>query len=379
MTLIATPFLIPIFLILIGIFFDSLFGDSFKKPLKIFFYFIIIYIIIIAGSRYKFGPDWPGYDACFQLVKLYTSDSLDNLSKNTGFEKGYILFNLIFINLGFSYWTFNLFFAGISIFIKSQFMFKYSKFIFLSLLLYYIPLYFFEDMVQIRQGFATGITLLSIKYIIDKKVLKFLFCIFLAFQFHKSAIIFVFAYWIGNSNIKFQYFVITSFISILIFPIGLSKKFTFLIDYIPIDAVKNGFNSYSKTFYTNELGFSFGDIVKISYLFLIISFNKLCIKEDEDGSYKVLRNLYLIAIILYFFFHDQVIFASRLINYYTCVIYILAPLILYRVRSFNKSSFLILLLLILIYQFLLYIRFSDLHSFYLLEYTNYIYPTESNK
>ena len=359
----------PILLMFFGAVSESIFNF---RPSKFYYYFIVVWIILVAGFRYCVGPDWPGYYNGYNTAKGYIGN-MSELSRNLNFEIGYVYLNWIIAKTGFQIWIFNLLFAGTSILLKSSSIIKYSKFYFLGLLMYYLPNYFFEDIIQIRQGFASAIGIFSVRYIIDKKLWKFLLCIFLAYQIHHSAAIFVAAYWIGNSKIDYTYIVIVVVATIILSPLDLSKGIRPIIDFLPLSGLKDGYNSYIETGYVSNLEYSFADVVKISFFVLTIFYNKICETYSTDNSYKVIRNLFVFSVFLYYFFHSQSIFAVRLSNYYTVYFYLLIPLVLYYVHIYDNKIFIILFLIFVIYFILFYFRFQNLNGSLFLDYTNYIY------
>src|SRR5690606_36586476 len=92
---------------------------------------------------------------------------------------------------------FTLLIAFIALYLKSNTIYKYSGYVFLGLFMYMVPTYFFEEHVHVRQGLANAVTIFSVRYIIDRKLLKFLLCFIIAFLFHKASVVFVLAYWIA--------------------------------------------------------------------------------------------------------------------------------------------------------------------------------------
>ena len=62
--------------------------------------------------------------------------------------------------------------------------------------------FFLMSFVYLRQGLAMGIIWFAIPFVLDKKYLKFFVLVFIAYFFHKSALVFIPLFFYGNSNIK---------------------------------------------------------------------------------------------------------------------------------------------------------------------------------
>ena len=153
-----------------------------------FKYFLFLVIIsIIVGFRYNVGVDWDGYRIAFL-------ESGNLTFEENSFELGYFIISKIMNLLGFGYQQF---FFLINLF-TWYFIFKSIP---KKLLLYFIFFlfcteFFFWSMNGIRQFTAMSIFLFSIKYILDKQLIKFTLTLIFAGLFHKSAFIFFPLYFI---------------------------------------------------------------------------------------------------------------------------------------------------------------------------------------
>ncbi len=363
-------YLFPIILIFIGVLGETFFN---LKISKTYYYFIVFWIVLVAGFRYAVGPDWPGYYFGYNILKDSSNSDILQLSDSLGFEVGYVFISWLVSRTGYQIWAFNLIFAGISILLKTSTILKYSKFYLIGLLLYYLPLYFFEDIIQIRQGFATGVTIFSIRYIISKEKWKFLVCILLAYQFHHSAFIFLPAYWIANIKLEYKYVIIIVLFFVITSPFDLSKNIRPIMDLLPIKGVQDGYNSYVDSGFTGSITYSFADVVKLSFFILTIIFNNICEPNNKDNSYKIVRNLYAFSILLYFFFHGEGIFAIRLSGYYASTVFLIIPITLYYIREYSNKNFVLVLSIFIIYIVIFYFRFQFLNGNMFEDYTNFIY------
>ena len=92
---------------------------------------------------------------------------------------------------------------------------KYAKNYYLASILF-MALVFFFSFTYLRQMFAAAIIGLSIKYIIERKFLRFCVILLVAFSFHNSAIIFFPMYFIANKKYSKSKILIIMFICLLL-------------------------------------------------------------------------------------------------------------------------------------------------------------------
>lgn len=84
----------------------------------------------------------------------------------------------------------------------SRFIYKYSNDAMVSFVMLVPMIYFTFSLSALRQTMAISILLVSIDYIINKRIFRFMFLIILASLFHKSAIFFLPAYLLNYSKIS---------------------------------------------------------------------------------------------------------------------------------------------------------------------------------
>lgn len=289
-----------------------------KYVSRTWFYSIIVIMWLTAGLAYAISPDWIPYWNAFEGASSTSFIDLPYLAERIDMELGYLMLNKVISSFGFGYASFLLIFVAISLYLKSSTIYKYSGYVFLSLLLYITPSYFVEEHVHLRQGIATATTIYSIRFIIDRKLYKFLLCIAIAFLFHKSSIIFILAYWIVKINLKPLSIFIYILTAIIINIVGLSNVIDGFVQFLPF-GISDTYNDYANAEVEDSLT---GIVVKLIIVAVTIIFNKRASENDEYYAY--FRNLYLFGVFLYFFFGGG-IFAVRLPNYYLIFIIFLIP------------------------------------------------------
>lgn len=294
------------FLIGIGSFKE--FSENQKGSEK-YYYFIVTIMILTAGLGFGLSPDWVSYFRAFYNIEYVEWKDLKAFGDLYGMEMGYIYLNKIYTTIGFGFGMISLTMVIVSVLLKSTTIYKYTNLPFLALFMYAMPTYIFEEHVHIRQGLATAITLYSIRYIIDKKLWKFILCIVIAYQFHESCIVFVLAYWIAR--VKLNIVLIGWILTIAIVGnyTGLNSIIEVIMGFMPFGQDK--FEDYESQLYA-ESGVAVGDIVKILTAISIMVYNKYA---ENDKLYCMFRNLLLFGIFLYFFL-GKGIFGIRLPGYY---------------------------------------------------------------
>lgn len=110
---------------------------------------------------------------------------------------------------------------------------KYAKNYYLASILF-MALVFFFSFTYLRQMFAAAIIGLSIKYIIERKFLRFCVILLVAFSFHNSAIIFFPMYFIANKKYSKSKILIIMFICFIVGITGITSSFYNFYDELSI-------------------------------------------------------------------------------------------------------------------------------------------------
>ena len=131
-------------------------------------------------------------------------------------EKGYLLFNKILSLFTNNPQAILIATSFIILSIIFCFIYKNSKFIFLSVLLFVI-IQFSTALTMIRQEMALVIVLIGFRFVIKREFIKFLLCCLLATTFHTSAIVAIVWYFIYPLNIKIKNIITILITTILVF------------------------------------------------------------------------------------------------------------------------------------------------------------------
>lgn len=318
-------------------------------PNRRWFNFIIFIMMMTAGLAYGLSPDWVSYWNAFEGAAVKTWSELWDWADAVDMEQGYMILNKLTSTVGLGYASFTLMIAIIALYLKSRTIFRYGGLVFMCLLMYYVPTYFFEEHVHVRQGMANAIMFFSIPYIIERKFWKFFACFVIAFLFHKAVVAFLLAYWVVK--IRFNNVMIITLIggAVIANTLGLSTAIDGIMQYMPF-GVAETYNDYANEF---AEGGPLGDVVKVLTVLAILLFNKQVSKNDSLFPY--FRNLYLFGVFIYFFF-GKGIFAARLPGFYTVYIIFVVPRMVLALKESRFARNLVYVLFT-VYTMMLYINF----------------------
>ena len=157
-------------------------------------------ITILALRNSTVGVDIPGYVRFFQNTPILNFQQF----MAHRWELGFKLLNKAISLFTSNEQVFLTIIATLTIIPVGRFIYKYSKMPFLSFALY-ISFNFYSFVFSgLRQGIAYGIVLISYDFIVNRKLSKFIICILFASLFHRSALIFLPAYFLVKFKINYK-------------------------------------------------------------------------------------------------------------------------------------------------------------------------------
>ena len=172
-------------------------NHSLTVKMNDFFLFNVVTITILISSLRLPVSDTLIYNNFFNTIS-----ASDQYILEIYFEPGYQIFNKLIscicdnfifylFALNIIIWTF------ICIFLK-----KYSYNVIYSLWLFFLLGYFDQTFNLLRQYLAISIVLISYKYVINRKFIKFFLVLLIAISFHSSSIAFIIAYFVYKVRIR---------------------------------------------------------------------------------------------------------------------------------------------------------------------------------
>jgi hypothetical protein len=251
---------------------------SFLKGNKLLSFLFLTFIALFLCGGLMTGTDWRSYEI------MYNNSALK------GFwifpiEKGFLMLMLIFKTISLDFWVFLVGIKLLSFYIFYRTIKYLESPLWLSLGLSFPFLMYLLIDNPLRNLIAISIFLFSIKYLYEKKPLKYMGLIILAAQFHISALILLLIYPLKYNKIKSSYLVLSYVSFFLIFS---NEKVIKLFMSKLISLFPGFFNRMN--FYLSEAGY------------------------DASGSFFSLRSLIVIGIFLLMIHFRKKVFKSSRIN-----------------------------------------------------------------
>jgi len=152
------------------------------------YYSILVVLVCLAGFRYRIGNDTITYEKWFETLPSFNRLTMNFLTDNSK-ESLFVLFNILIKSI-FHKWVFAQIIHAIIInSIVFYFIKKYTSFVFTSVLIYFLWIFYDYNCEILRQSLASSIFLLSVDSLIEKKYLKYYSFAIIAFLFHNLAVV----------------------------------------------------------------------------------------------------------------------------------------------------------------------------------------------
>ena len=150
--------------------------------------FLLVFLILLAGLRYRLGTDTQSYIHHF-YHDIPVLSRLTNEELGIGAKPLWNLLNSIVKTLGLRYYIVQLIEATFVNVLVFRYIKKHSRYIFTCLLFYYLCLYTGLNFEIMKAAMSIVITLYANDYFFQKKWLKAYVLYIIAFLFHPQAIV----------------------------------------------------------------------------------------------------------------------------------------------------------------------------------------------
>lgn len=320
--------------------------------------FALLLYSIIFGLRYGVGIDTMAYVADYEEIVKF-GENAERAAKS--YETGFWYLSLLCAKLNFP----SELYLGIIAFIQlffSVLAFKNQKGILPYIfLVFMLSCCFLSYNNGLRQVLATSLWLYSLKFAVEKKVLRHYSLIFLAFLFHKSALFLVVFYPLINltrlewfRKIKTQYIILGASIALMT-----SKVFVSCYDQIELLA---GLTGYSNYFESNDFSLTSENNGSYGLGFFLLLFLNVLIISKSKGVKEGLNTPYITKLYDFFFIgiclsyvFDGSLLLARINNYFYNSSFIIGGCTLYfLLKSKSKSFYLLLAIYVLLFLGTLY-------------------------
>lgn len=324
---------------------------NFRHGLKVAFIIIFVFLSI----RYEYGNDYKSYLQGFNEIKNLTyTNILDNTNY---FEPGWIILNLLFKPFGFFTMVIVLSFLNCLLYYRVIRNYVKPEHYWLAVFLYVFSTgIMLTQLSAMRQSLAISIFLFSIDYVNKKKIMIYIFCVFLAYLIHTSALILLPIYFFNSLSKKWNTILIFLFFVFLFVIQNQLKQYLYLL-------VSNNFERY-EIYYDadNNLKIGFGVFYSfVLFILLLKSQNK--VEQNQTIFYKL-------TILNFLFIPISFINPSlgRISMYFLPSIIVIYPLLFLNKK--DKLLSFTLLVSLVIYIFFVFIVFFQ-SEIYKKDYTDY--------
>lgn len=350
------PIFMTIFLLLSFGSYREVFGSEEKK--KTILWIAGFLIVIAVGFRVNVGADYPVYKMLFRDFSIYATYG-DVWNKalfrpNTmEIEWLFVLINKIIFDFGFPFYVVTLIMAIITVSLKFSAIYRDVEFPALAALFYFMPIMFFEDSGQMRQGIGIAISVASFRFIKERNLPIFLLCMYIALGFHKTSIMFLPAYWLVKIPMNSKRIFWVLILAVLSSPFELYRIGAGYFSSLAPEDVSSAYTGYmDDRHYGTEVETGLNDIVKLFFVGILIRFDKKgC---EEVWWYEYMRNLAVFGMVLFYFLRGNSIFAIRLPGAYMFFVTMFCmPNLVYAVkdkaRQFLYTGFMTYLVMMFFY------------------------------
>lgn len=287
-----------------------------SKTSKFVFWAIAAYMIIIVGYRNYVGADYPVYksmyDAYFPVIDFgLLFDKMLFRESKVDVEWMYGMLNKLVFFTGVPFKDFTLISAIVTVTGKLSVYYKNSQYPIFAVLLFVVPGYFIGDSGHMRQALGMTFCILSFRFIKERKIWWYLLCLYVAYGFHKSTIVFLPAYWLATIPMNSTRIFYAILVCVILSPFQIYNAFSGFLDTLNVQDVSNGYNGYIA--YESE-GSSFMDGLMVVFSFLLINYDKETCQKIY--YYEYMRNILVMGVCLYFIMRSNPVFSTRLVGSY---------------------------------------------------------------
>ncbi len=289
---------------------------------------------LIAGFRDALA--WP--DAAVYMWSFHNSPDIFNFSfsdRIIGYsEKGFYWLGVIVKTFTDNYHIFFVVVSLLSFYYLYKNLKQYSIYPLIGLFAYISRFYYTRHFIQIRAGLSYVILLLGIKYIFEKDWKRYFLIVFIAWLFHRSAIIAIPLYFVCNwINVKKWHVLFVLAISFLIGIFGQNFMYYFVEDNAS-DLTIQAYTEQGNRRYVESLGLSnpmiyFQCFLLLSYTFLEKKLAPL------NKYYYVIRTAYLYSTMILICFCSYKVLSARTSSIYATLEFSIIPSLIF---LFNKKN-----------------------------------------
>ncbi|KUJ54671.1 EpsG family protein [Chryseobacterium aquaticum] len=359
---------------------QEVFGNKVEKK---WFWFLAIYLVILAGLRDNVGPDYGSYKMIYiysgskEYINIFLKALHLEGSENVDLEWLYALINKVLLNVfNAPYYVLTLVIAIFAIFFKVEYTDDNTFYPFTFTLFMFIPNFFIGESGQIRQNLGTFIAYFALRFIKERKLLLYLFWMFIASGIHNVCYLFIPMYWLVRFPMNKMMMLILIISSIFASPFEVYRIFgDFLTNLSSESMLVEGFNGYmDESAQRLNGGFGIPEAMMIILTFFLFVFDD---KMMEKYPYYEYHKVYaVLGICMYFIFRNNPIFSSRMAGAFIGFSYIIIPNAMYVVSANTKKLIYTFIIALFLFNFIVFASFKNIIGgrFTIELYKNFLLP-----
>lgn len=359
---------------------QEVFGNKVEKK---WFWFLAIYLVIIAGLRDNVGPDYGSYRMIYlysggrEYINIFLKALHLEGSENVDIEWLYALINKVLLNVfNAPYYILTLIIAIFAMFFKVEYTDDNTFYPFTFTLFMFIPNFFIGESGQIRQNLGSFIAYFALRFIKERKLLLYLFWMFLASGIHNVCYLFIPMYWLVRFPMNKVTMLILIVSSVFASPFELYRVFgDFLTNMASDSMLVEGFTGYmDESVQRLNGGFGIPEVMMMIVTFFLFIYDD---KMMEKYPYYEYHKVYaVVGICMYFIFRNNPIFSSRMAGAFIGFSYVIIPNAMYVVSLNTKRLIYIFIISLVLFNFVVFASFKNIIGgrFTIDLYKNYILP-----
>ncbi|MEH6514605.1 MAG: EpsG family protein [Maribacter arcticus] len=277
---------------------------------KMLIFLSLTLMIVVAGLRYNTGRDYENYKFLYEEAPTFVESIAIDM------EVGYSALVDILNSNDLKVWSFFTICAFLTYALLFYSFNNYHQLLYLGIFFYITYGFYFYSFNGVRQAVAMSFLAVGAKYIVEKKIVKYIIVIVLGGLMHKSLFVFLpFYFFIDKIKLDVKIWYVLFFISLILHFIPITDLFDLSFFTNLISDSEVDYSGYAENLNDDEGQsgqLSLGYLTRVVIGFFILYFYKRITNLDKD--YIVYYNFALIGILLYNAF-SHVLFMSR-INYY---------------------------------------------------------------
>ena len=324
--------------------FLSFYFEERKRDINFFIFPTFIFFLLIDGFRKSsVGGDLSVYVSVFEQNAL----KLPEFSKifKSRFELGYVFTNQLIRSLTENYSILLFVFAFLTLWIWFYVLHKYSKNVYLSLIIYVSSLgMFLYSLSNIRQGLAVAFVFLGFYFLSEEKRIRGILFVLLAPLFHTSGIICILLIFIRKIKVSAKYYPAILLGFIVLFPFVKIISIV-LIKYFP------QYNSYLESSWFLDSNKWAPILLTILYGFVFIVGEMILSKQTLTKVEESIRTFFLVYLVLTAM-TLQTSLIGRFAHYFSPFVALYVPMVVSKVAN-RKIRWILFYGIILVYLMML--------------------------